>query len=54
MDMPCKIFNLVPILVDDFRLRTLIGMYELGYVEDFSVIIDARGYLLYSWHISEL
>lgn len=53
VDMSRKVLDFMAILVDDFRLWTLIGMYELGYVEDFSVVPDARGNLLCSWHISE-
>lgn len=51
--MSRKVFDFMTILVDNFRLWTLVGRYKFRYIEDFSVVPDVRSNLLYSWHISE-
>lgn len=39
--MLCKRLDLVPVLLDELRLRPLVRRDELGDIEDFSVVEDA-------------
>ena len=45
MDMFSKVFDLVPVLSNNFWLRTLVLRYELWNIEDFGVVKDAWLYL---------